>query len=86
VRTVGIHEAKTRLSALLRDVEDGEEILITRGGRPVARVVAVDPPAQETPGQRGLGMFKGQMHLSEDFKADSDQLADLFGIAPLPDE
>jgi len=32
-----VHEAKTRLSALLREVEDGNEVVITRGGKPVAR-------------------------------------------------
>ena len=37
--TVGVHEAKTSLSELLRSVESGEEVLVTRGGQAVARIV-----------------------------------------------
>lgn len=39
--TIGAFEAKTHLSALLDRVEAGEEVVITRHGRPVARLVAV---------------------------------------------
>lgn len=81
MRSVGVHEAKTKLSSLLREVEDGAEVLVTRDGRPVARIVPAEPPADGlTPGQRGFGMFRGQMHLSDDFKVGSEELADLFGI------
>jgi prevent-host-death family protein len=41
---VGVHEAKTHLSRLLRRVADGEEIVITSGGRPAARLVPMGPP------------------------------------------
>ena len=41
--TVNIHEAKTHLSALLARVERGEEIVIARAGKPVARLVGVAP-------------------------------------------
>lgn len=40
MRQVGVFEAKNRLSALLALVENGEEIIITRHGQPVARLVA----------------------------------------------
>lgn len=40
--TIGAYEAKTRLSALLDDVERGEQITITKHGRAVARLVPVD--------------------------------------------
>lgn len=40
---VNVQDAKTRLSELLKRVEDGEEITISRAGRPVARLVAVEP-------------------------------------------
>lgn len=51
---VNVHEAKTRLSELLVRVERGEEIVIARGGTPVARLVAVGalPP-------RELGFLAG---------------------------
>ncbi|MFT4187203.1 MAG: type II toxin-antitoxin system prevent-host-death family antitoxin [Aeromicrobium sp.] len=42
--TVNIHEAKTRLSELLARVEQGEEVLIARAGRPIARLNSLDEP------------------------------------------
>lgn len=42
MRTIGAFEAKNRLSELLQAVENGEEVTITRHGRPVARLVPVD--------------------------------------------
>jgi prevent-host-death family protein len=42
---VKVQDAKTRLSALLREVEGGAEITIARGSTPVARIVPVSPPA-----------------------------------------
>jgi prevent-host-death family protein len=78
VHRVGIHEAKTHLSRLLRDVENGGEVILERGGRPIARIVpAVEPvsPADS------YGMFAGQFTTADDFDADSEQLADLFGVA-----
>jgi prevent-host-death family protein len=43
VAEVNVHEAKTQLSKLLRRVAAGEEIVISRAGKPVARLVAVEP-------------------------------------------
>ena len=43
MHTVGVFEAKTRLTALLDEVEEGGEVLITRRGKPVARLVAAEP-------------------------------------------
>lgn len=40
-RTVKVHEAKTQLSALLAEVEQGAEVVIARGSKPVARLVPV---------------------------------------------
>lgn len=42
MHTVGVFEAKNRLTALLDEVESGGEVLITRRGRPVARLVPAD--------------------------------------------
>lgn len=49
MQTVGSYEAKTRLPELLRAVELGEVVTITRRGVPVARLVSVDPAPQEEP-------------------------------------
>jgi prevent-host-death family protein len=61
---VGVHEAKTRLSELLRYVESGHVVEILRGGSPVARLV----PA-ETSGARIFGQDAGSVVVSEDFDA-----------------
>jgi len=77
-KRVGVHEAKTHLSRLLRDVEKGVEIIVVRGGRPIARIARVGDvksPAES------YGMFRGQFTVPDDFDADSDELADTFGIA-----
>ncbi|WP_301256177.1 type II toxin-antitoxin system Phd/YefM family antitoxin [Eleftheria terrae] len=44
--TVGAFEAKTHLSALLERVEQGEEIVITRHGRPIARLAPLSPASR----------------------------------------
>lgn len=58
---VNVHEAKTHLSRLLERVEQGEEIVLARNGRPVARLVTVD----RTP--RVPGALKGSIRVREDF-------------------
>jgi len=78
IHRVGIHEAKTHLSRLLRDVENGGEVVLERSGRPIARIVrAVEPVSPSD----SYGMFAGQFTTTEDFDADSEQLADLFGVS-----
>jgi prevent-host-death family protein len=42
MHTVGVFEAKNRLTALLDEVEGGGEVIITRRGKPVARLVAAE--------------------------------------------
>ena len=54
MRTVNVHEAKTQLSRLLEAVEAGEDIVIARAGKAVARLVPL------TPGRRSLGGLEGR--------------------------
>jgi prevent-host-death family protein len=61
--TVNVHEAKTHLSRLLERVEAGEEIVIARAGRPVARLVPLEPVERRRP----LGMYRGRIAMSADF-------------------
>jgi prevent-host-death family protein len=62
--TVGVHVAKTQLSRLLHRVESGEEIVITRGNHPVARLLpAVSGRVRE------LGMDRGLVRIADDFDA-----------------
>ena len=59
---VSVREAKTQLSRLLARVEAGEEILIARNGKPVARLVSVQPR-----GKRQFGSWKGRIKLDDSF-------------------
>ena len=60
--TVNVHEAKTQLSRLLAQVEAGEEVVIARNGKPVARLVPC-----EQQGKRRFGSLKGRIKLDESF-------------------
>jgi prevent-host-death family protein len=62
---VNVHEAKTRLSALLARVEKGEEIIIARAGVPVAKLV----PIREPEGDRTPGRDAGLLEVPEDLDA-----------------
>jgi prevent-host-death family protein len=61
---VGVHEAKTRLSQLLRLVDSGQEVEISRGGEPVAKLVPI-----RTPQKRKLGTDAGVFVVPDDFDA-----------------
>ena len=62
MKVVNIHEAKTHLSRLLLDVENGQEVTIARAGRPIARLVAAEKPRK-----RELGLERGQIWIAPDF-------------------
>ncbi len=64
-KTVNIHEAKTHLSRLLLQVAAGEEVIIAKAGKPIAKLV----PLTESSGRRVPGSAKGQIWMSEDFNA-----------------
>ena len=71
---VGVHEAKTRLSELLRIVDAGGTVEILRNGRPAARLVP--PPAAPT---RTFGADRGRFEVPDDFDAPlDDDVVDLF--------
>ena len=70
---VNMHEAKTRLSELVRLVEAGEKVVLARNGTPVAELV----PA-EAPKKREGGFLKGQMWISPDFDEPDPELERLF--------
>ena len=73
-RTVNVYEAKTKLSALLAEVETGGEIVIARAGRPVARLVSVSAQA----GRREPGAWRGRITIHDDFDDLPDDLARAF--------
>ena len=63
MKTINIHEAKTHLSRLLKRVAAGEDVVISKAGRPIARLVPVAPLA----GERVLGSEKGKFVVPSDF-------------------
>jgi prevent-host-death family protein len=67
---VNVHEAKTHLSRLLESVEAGEEIVLARAGKPVAKLSPIRGKAR----RRKLGVLDGQFTIPDDFNA------------PLPDD
>jgi prevent-host-death family protein len=60
---VNIHEAKTHLSKLLERVALGEEVIIAKAGKPVARLVAIKDRKRKRP----LGLAKGEFTVPDDF-------------------
>ncbi|MFT4288262.1 type II toxin-antitoxin system Phd/YefM family antitoxin [Nocardioides sp.] len=68
---VGVHEAKTRLSELLRLVDAGQEVEIARGGKPVARLV----PAAARP-HREWGIDEGVFDVPDDFDSPDPEIID----------
>ena len=75
METVNIHRAKTQLSKLIERVSEGEEIVIARGGKPVARLV----PLLQRSKPRTPGALKGKIWIAEDFDAPlPGELLDLF--------
>ena len=73
-RTVNIHEAKTHLSRLVEQVEAGDEVVIARAGRPVARLVGLQVRTRP----RLPGLWKGQVRIGPDFDAPDDDLMATF--------
>jgi prevent-host-death family protein len=65
MRTVNIHEAKTHLSRLIEQVAAGDEVIIARNGRPVARLVPVVTRLQP----RRAGQWRGEVRIGADFDA-----------------
>lgn len=73
---IGMHEAKTTLSKLVERAEAGEDIVIARNGKPVARLVAV---SHESSLASVHGALRGRVSMSEDFDALPDDIAEAFG-------
>ncbi|MEA3275582.1 MAG: type II toxin-antitoxin system Phd/YefM family antitoxin [Pseudomonadota bacterium] len=72
---VNTHEAKTHLSRLLNRVAAGEEIVIARGGKAIAKLVPIEAPGQD----RVPGLDAGKIWIAEDFDAPlPNELLDAF--------
>lgn len=69
-----IHQAKTHFSKLVERAAAGEEIIIGKAGKPVARLV----PYREAPPQRKPGSMKGKIRLTRDFEELPDDVLAAF--------
>jgi len=75
---VNVHEARTHLSRILDRVAAGEEIVIAKAGKPVARLVPIGPTAS-TAAPRAPGKYRGQIRFRDDFDTPlPDDLLDAF--------
>ncbi len=72
---VTVTEAKTQLSSLIERVAEGEEIVIRRGPRPVAKLVRYEVPSVARP----MGQLRGEIWMSDDFDEPDENLERLFG-------
>ena len=68
---VNVHQAKTHLSQLLQDVEQGQEVVIARSGVPIARLVPWQAPA---PPVVAPGAMRGRIQITDDFDTPLDEL------------
>ena len=73
-RTVNVHEAKTHLSRLLEAVEAGEDVVIARAGKPIARLV----PAGARTEPRTPGAWRGEGWIADDFDETPGELIAAF--------
>lgn len=67
-KIVNVHEAKTQLSRILEEVEAGTDVIIARAGKPIARLVPLEPLARK----KTLGQLKGKIRIPDDFDAPLD--------------
>ena len=73
--TVNIFEAKTQLSKLVERAEKGQDTIIARAGKPVARLTRIEPKKRPI----RFGLMKGKIHIADDF---DDYLPEDFLITP----
>lgn len=74
MQITNIHDAKTHLSQLIERVQQGEEIIIGKAGRPVAKLV---PYSQHDEPRRG-GQWRGRVRIADDFDDLPDEIAAAF--------
>ncbi|WP_129263859.1 type II toxin-antitoxin system prevent-host-death family antitoxin [Streptomyces sp. M3] len=75
-RQYNVHEAKTHFSRILQQVETGEEVVISRAGEPIAKVV----PLRYKVNRTDYGALRGQIHIPDDFDELPDDIAEAFGM------
>ncbi len=76
MQLVNITEANAQLPALIEKVIAGQEVIIGKGGKPVAKLVRYDRIAE----QRRPGALRGKIKIADDFDVLPDDIAKAFGM------
>ena len=74
MQTINIHQAKTQLSKLIEKTQKGEDVIIAKAGKPVAKLIAYKEPLKP----RKLGLWKGKVWVADDFDEESEEINELF--------
>jgi len=75
---VNTHEAKSRLSELIREAEQGAEVIVARNGQPVAKIVAWEASSSK----RSAGSWAGQVEYSDDIVGSDPEVVEMFEQSP----
>lgn len=76
MQVINISEAKAQLSALIEKVLAGEDVIIGKAGKPVAKLIPYEPGKKP----RQPGMLKGKIKIAEDFNELPEDIAEAFGM------
>ena len=83
MKITNIQEAKTHLSRLLEEVQSGKEIVISKAGKPIAKLV----PIERDTSARTLGGWEGKVWIADDFdELPAELLAAFYGTKDDPDD
>lgn len=74
MRTVNMHEAKTKLSSLVEEALAGEDVIIARAGTPLVKLV----PVHRDTRPRKPGRFKGKIRMASDFDQTPEEVMAAF--------
>jgi len=74
MQIVNIHEAKTNLSKLIEKTSKGEEVIIAKAGKPVAKLSSYKKKLKP----RKFGLWKGKVWIPDDFDDEDEEINKLF--------
>lgn len=78
---VNTHEAKSQLSQLIREAEEGVDVIVARNGQPVAKIIPWRPARPV----RVAGAWAGRVDYTDDIVASDDEIASMFDESDAPD-
>ena len=79
MQVINIHEAKTNLSKLIEKAQTGKDVIISKAGKPVAKLISYKEPLKP----RALGLLKGKIFVPDDFNEEDAEINKLFYGEPI---